>query len=400
MPIAPQVGAAIVNGVSSIASAGLSAGASGNLNSRNRKFQHQENQLARDWQSWENKNNRDWQAGESKIARDWEEQMYLQYNTPSAMMQQYKDAGVNPYLSQVSNLGQGMGTAAPMSGSPASGTPPMSASPSSAMPDFSSLNDLGSKIMQAFGIQSQLANQDANTKSQLWSTAYQVYKEFGVDAYKAFAKQNNLFEGSPVNSLYSQLIAGQVMKEASETHLNNIVSSFKSNYEAPQAEAYTNVLKKQIGVMEESIVKLKSESDLNYGKFHELGSEVARNMAQAGLFKAMSGQINELLPYLTQQAAMSLGMTAMQYLTMESNFSLDELVREWQHTDKAKKTRKISRGMQSDVNAVGAFMDGFVSKVPAPLWNNSFNTRGYSRSSGSENSGSQWNWEMNSWYQP
>ena len=324
MAIAPQVGAAIINGMSSLASAGLSAGASGNLNSKNRKFQHQENQLARDWQSWENKNNRDWQAGESKIARDWEEQMYLQYNTPSAMMQQYKEAGVNPYLSQVSQLGQGMGTAAPMSGSPAFGTPPMAASPSSAMPDFSSLNDLGSKVMQAFGIQSQIANQDANTKSQLWNTAYQVYKEFGVDAFKAFAKDNNLYEGDPVNSLYSQYIAGQVMKDASETYLNNITAQFKMNYEAPQAEQYTKVLTEQVDYLKQQTSTLKSEEKLNFKKGEELGSEIARNMAQAGLFKAMKGQINQLVPYLVSQAAMSAGIDAITFQRMLAEFGGDQ----------------------------------------------------------------------------
>lgn len=397
MSIAPQVGAAIINGVSSIAGAGFSAAASGNLNSRNRKFQHQENQLARDWQSWENKNNRDWQAGESKIARDWEEQMYLQYNTPSAMMQQYKDAGVNPYLSQVSQLGQGMGTAAPMSGSPASGTPPMNASPSSAMPDFSSLNDLGSKVMQAFGIQSQIANQDANTKNQLWNTAYQIYKDFGVDAYKAFAKDNNLYEGSPVNSLYSQLIAGQVLKDSSQTYLNNVTAQIKSNVDVRMADAKINELNQSIDKMKTEIDVLKTQGKLNEAHAVTLASEVGRNLAQSGLFNAMAGQINSLLPYLEIQACMSAGVSAMQYLSQHAEFSSLESYRNWLESTTGKKSRHASKMMEGENNFVFKFMEELMKFIPKDAF---VKSKGYSLESGSSGAGMRWDFNSRSWYEP
>lgn len=42
--------------------------------------------------------NRNFQAAQAEIARDWQENQYLKYNSPAAMMSQYRDAGLNPAL--------------------------------------------------------------------------------------------------------------------------------------------------------------------------------------------------------------------------------------------------------------------------------------------------------------
>lgn len=59
--------------------------------------------------------NRNFQAQQAQLARDWQEDMYNQYSSPSAMVQQYKDAGLNPALmyGKGQSIGQGFSTSSP-----------------------------------------------------------------------------------------------------------------------------------------------------------------------------------------------------------------------------------------------------------------------------------------------
>ena len=87
----------------------LTAGANHYENVRNQHFQSDEAKVQREWLSNEN-----------QIARQWEEDMYNQYNSPSAMMQQYKEANLNPFLmANQQQVGQGMSATPASNGSPA-----------------------------------------------------------------------------------------------------------------------------------------------------------------------------------------------------------------------------------------------------------------------------------------
>lgn len=66
--------------------------------------------------------NRDFQAQQAEIARDWQEQQYNQYSSPSAMVRQYRDAGLNPALMQNNSLQTSTGSSPSPSGSSASGS--------------------------------------------------------------------------------------------------------------------------------------------------------------------------------------------------------------------------------------------------------------------------------------
>lgn len=70
--------------------------------------------------------NRQFQSREAEIARDWQEQQYLQYSSPGAMVKQYNEAGLNPALMYGSNLQTSTGSSPLPSGSTASGTTPTS----------------------------------------------------------------------------------------------------------------------------------------------------------------------------------------------------------------------------------------------------------------------------------
>lgn len=64
---------------------------------------------------------RQFQSQEAQIARDWQESQYLKYSSPSAMVSQYQDAGLNPALMYGQNLQSSTGSSPALSGSSASG---------------------------------------------------------------------------------------------------------------------------------------------------------------------------------------------------------------------------------------------------------------------------------------
>lgn len=77
---------------------------------------------------------------EAQLARDWDEEMYNRYNSPSALMAQYRDAGLNPALM----YGQQVSGSAPTSGPVASS--PVSASQGPTFSDLLSMAGLKSQI--------------------------------------------------------------------------------------------------------------------------------------------------------------------------------------------------------------------------------------------------------------
>lgn len=63
-------------------------------------------------------------AEQAQLERDWQEEMYLKYNSPSALMSQYREAGLNPALMYGQNVAGNMSAnaSAPSSVTPDSGS--------------------------------------------------------------------------------------------------------------------------------------------------------------------------------------------------------------------------------------------------------------------------------------
>lgn len=85
----------------------------------NRRTQNIQNRF----NSHEAELNRQFQSQEAQIARDWQEEQYNMYSSPSAMVRQYEDAGLNPALMYGQNLQSSTGSSPAPSGSAASGSP-------------------------------------------------------------------------------------------------------------------------------------------------------------------------------------------------------------------------------------------------------------------------------------
>lgn len=50
------------------------------------------------WNAQQAQKQMNFQAEQAQIARDWQEEQYNKYNSPSAIVRQYQDAGINPAL--------------------------------------------------------------------------------------------------------------------------------------------------------------------------------------------------------------------------------------------------------------------------------------------------------------
>ena len=352
---------------------------------RNRSSQADENQKQRDWQSTENAVNRDWQSVESQKARDWEEQMYNLYNSPSAMKRQYQEAGLNPWLAGQDAVGSPMSSSAPMSGAPASGSPSVAALPS--MPD------IGRNLMEFLGINAQIGNQQAETDRVKWQTAAEVYDKFGKDAFERFADSNGLF-GNPESSQYSQMVAAKIFESNVGTMREQLEASFLQEWRPQEAQAHIDQINKAIDLMTEQINKYKSDEELNYANAYKVGSEVAKNFAEAGYFKAMSGQISQLLPFLVSQYSMATGMQGMSYLSALANFSSEEDIRKWLETGFAKKSKLVTFTSSPENNAILGFVKGVsdsMGNLPKP---GSVGSRSFGNDKGSENT------VATGWYAP
>ena len=112
--------------------------------------------------------NRDFQAQQAEIARDWQEQQYNQYSSPSAMVRQYRDAGLNPALMLNNSLQTSTGSSPSPSGSSASGS-----GLGSSLPSFSGIvrNLLDLKKIDA-EIDNMRADSDAKRAQAILSGSY------------------------------------------------------------------------------------------------------------------------------------------------------------------------------------------------------------------------------------
>lgn len=100
----------------------------------------------------QNRFNRDFQAQQAQLARDWQEDFYNKYSSPSAMVQQYKDAGLNPAM--MYGRGSSVVGGVPSGASPSGG--------SQMMPTFS----LDGKFGDIIQLKEMIKNNESQRKLQ------------------------------------------------------------------------------------------------------------------------------------------------------------------------------------------------------------------------------------------
>lgn len=133
--IAPEVGAAIINGGSALVNGFLGAGANANLNKNNRDWQERvyRERHAMALEDYQRELNDNWAFYRQQVkdqSSQWFEQFNAQneynasYNSPAAQMKRYREAGINPYYA-INQMNAGNAQNVGTSLSSASGSAPL-----------------------------------------------------------------------------------------------------------------------------------------------------------------------------------------------------------------------------------------------------------------------------------
>lgn len=146
-------------------------------NQKNRDFNAEQAQIARDFNAQESQKTRDFNSDEARKQRDWEKEMYdyqNAYNSPSAMLQRYKEAGLNPMLVGLDGQGTAsVGSGASASASPASSSP--ASAPSSIPQQAFQMSDMFNQSLNSYW-QAQLAKTEAQGRD--------LDNRFKLDSYQ------------------------------------------------------------------------------------------------------------------------------------------------------------------------------------------------------------------------
>lgn len=223
--------------------------------------------------------NRQFQSQEAQIARDWQEQQYNMYSSPSAMVRQYQDAGLNPALMYGQNLQSSTGSSPAPSGSMASGSPLGAGMPTGNIIDA---------VAGLAKLKAEINNIDADTDAKRASTAV-AYS--GIELNRAsienMSHQNKKILNDIENnnkSVASQvkLIEGQLSKIAQDNKVSQ--KQIEHMDSAIKQMANQNALSDQQKLTlaaQQTLLEFQAEE--SYLRQNEILSKVRLNNAQAGL---------------------------------------------------------------------------------------------------------------------
>lgn len=290
---------------------------------KQRDWSSRENAVSRDFTAGQNQTNRDWQSRESAKARQWEQEMYELYNSPSAMMAQYRKAGINPFLVGSSEVGSAMSTSAPISGSPSAGSPSSFSGSAAASSGNVSLGlDLSTAALQG----AESANARAKSVTEFYRTAIEIYKELGRDAYDKFVDQfSPLIKGSdPSQSLVSREASEQIrnleIKNAVESYGYELTKKFSAQERGTAIAEANQRIDESIGRMQ--VLRTMSEAEIE-----KIASDIIVNAAHAFKLKAESGKfiadtatINALRSYVVSVAKADASLKDYQVQESSANF--------------------------------------------------------------------------------
>lgn len=244
------------------------------------QFNAIEAEKARGFSASESIRNREFESQQAQVARDWQEEQYLKYNSPSALIAQYQDAGMNPALM----YGGATGTSASTSTSIPPGTvgSPVSASTSSVS------NGLG------------LADSIINSVYQMNMMKYDMQlKEAQADNARAGA--NKLRQETewiaPTSQANIEQLQALIDKYVSEKDRNNVESDLAVARAATERisqkwideykQAELDVLAAQDGL-------IKSQTAENYAHVREAKERVFLIQAQVLSEKAKAGELDAI----------------------------------------------------------------------------------------------------------
>lgn len=341
---------AFIAGSAIAAAAGVGGGiasniAASNLNSRNRR-----------WQEEQNEKNRTWQSSERVAGQQWTEDMYNKYDSVAAQKRQYEQAGINPYLAD-GTLSSGQMMTPPNQGSPSNVGAPSSVPPTNVMQGVPN-------IMNGVMMASQNELQRSEAMNNLVKTSIDIYKNIGESAGRKFFEENVASLGSDGQSrateMYNQMLQG--------VQLDNARKDFDLGLDKELSKKERETM---IMFTDQSVTKIVAEigrmhvqNNLDEKSIEELGARMAKEYAEAGYFKALGNQISTLLPLIKSQLLFSAASQGLTFLTQNAEFVGDTGKRDYMMSGEGQKRRTFNYQMQPEGNYVQSFIQGFVKDIP------------------------------------
>ena len=369
--IAPAVLAAIISGGAAVATGAANLFSEADSNKANRDIAQA---------------NRDWQSQENRLAEQWSDQMWEkqfnltnQYNTPSAMRARLSEGGYNPFLfdgAKTNAAGQASMGSVP---SPARQSAPNQ--PTMQPLDFGGIGRGVQSAAEIYanvkGVDAQAANQQSQADLNQAKTVEAIYRSLGKDAAVSYAKKigYEMPDDTPsIKLLDQEMHFNQLQNDRVELE-NALVRNYgakKAESEIANIEELTTKYVSEIGFMASQAEVNESTKKLNERKAYALGSEMARNLAQARLFSSNSAINEGIVKYVissaqtaADQAVVNYGMQSMQFNESFADYISRSGVRQWKHNNPYAKTTTWSQiGMNPQYNPVGAFMQGFFGNLP------------------------------------
>ena len=223
------------------------------------EFNSAEASKNRAWQTLMNRENNQFNAAQAELARQFQEDFYLKYQSPSAMMSQYRDAGLNPVLAA------GQATNTPPSASSASaGSAPSGSAASSGMNSVSPINLIES-IAGMMKLKAEIDNIKADTEGKKQGVFESISRENLNNAYAELSKeqQNEVIQSANLKAAQASTesakkewyIAQKAFQIASQKQIdlqNAVSDAFKdvTGVDAP-ADMISSIIGKCIEVLGE-----------------------------------------------------------------------------------------------------------------------------------------------------
>lgn len=347
------IGAAAIAGGASLLSGLVGSATSANLNKDNRNWSHDEGVYQRDWSS-----------AEADKQRLWEEQMYNQYNSPSAMMSQYREAGINPFLN--AEIGSAM--------SADGGVPSGSSAPSPTQFDVghniqSAFGSGISAMLQAQSVDAQSANQQAQGLQATVRAAVEASKYISRDAGEKILSLGMSQYGASEGDFHNATEEVRLQLESADADLRRqkVVALVAEKTGLKSAENAVMLQEQEWNKIASELGLMAIQGRVDEQRIKTLASEAAKNFSQSELFKAQKGQISELLPWLSSQLQVSVGRDALQFETEHAAYQQESKYRQWQGSEKAQDSYKYTQSMDPRNNVVTKFMKEFFGNLPVSV---------------------------------
>lgn len=232
----------------------------------------------------------------------------LLHNSPSAQMQRYRDAGLNPYLIMQHEGNIGAAASAPASGGSAAPAP--SVQQANLQPfQLPEMSGIANMLMAS----SESKKNDAEAFSKIMSSVPEMGRSIGWAQTRSFLRQMmGIYgiEGSQYERMAENQVRGLELKNQRDEFDLSLVKQFgadKARLINSQLSVEINKLQKEIEVLDSNVDLNKSSIHVNDAQIKELVTRSARNIAEKAHLTADATTIDALRGALVFESKMKAG---------------------------------------------------------------------------------------------